>query len=256
MAVYTFQGSVTSNWNATSSWSGGIIPTSADICIFNATSPTCSVDVSNITITDINFTGYTRLFNMNIYSILLNGIATFSSSMSLTWSSSGGTWGFNIANPTINTNGKLLSGVNIIGGGNINIPSGLNLSSRLILSAGLSHSFNNGWTCSRLTYEGNILNTNNIVLSPTFSYYVGNQIELISYDQTIPVRLKSSIPGRSVNFTFAGTSQSLFGVLTTDINSSAGNTLTSTNYFTASTNTLNWIELDSNKINNITTYAD
>lgn len=255
MAVYTFTGSVASNWNATSSWSPSVIPTSADTCIFNATSPTCSVDVSNIFITDINFSGYSRLFSMSLYGIQLNGSATFSNTMSLTWSS-GGSWIFNSANPTINTAGKLLNAVNINGGGNINIPSGLNLTTRLSLAGGLSHSFNNGFTCSYLSYAGNIINSNNIILSPTFSYYVGSQLELISYDQTIPVRLKSAVAGRQAVFTFAGVSQSLFSVITTDINSNNGNTLTVTNFFTASSNTNNWIELNSNKINNITTYAN
>lgn len=254
MILY-FTGSVASNWNSTASWSPASIPTSADTCIFNATSPTCSVDVSNITITDINFTGYSRLFNMSIYSIQLNGSATFSTTMSLTWSS-GGSWTLNAVNPSFNTAGKLLNNVSIINGGNINISSGLNLASRLILAGGLSHSFNNGFTCSSLTYNGNILNSNNIIISPTFSYYVSSQLELISYDQTIPVRLKSAVAGRQAVFTFAGVSQSLFSVITTDINSNNGNTLTVTNFFTASSNTNNWIELDSNKINNITTYTN
>lgn len=109
MAIRTWRGLTNANWNNPGSWLEGATPTSADDCIFDATSSGCTVNITNAACRSINFTAYTRTITMNNpIAIGVNGGSnagvTLGPSMGIA-----GTGALNIltANSTLTSNGRI-----------------------------------------------------------------------------------------------------------------------------------------------------
>ena len=81
MAANIFTGATNSNWNTSTNWSLGAVPTGSDgnTATFDATSPNCTVNVSAVC-NSIDFTGYTNTITMT-NQIQSNGNITLDSGM-------------------------------------------------------------------------------------------------------------------------------------------------------------------------------
>ncbi len=107
MAANIFKGTTNSNWNTSTNWSLGAVPTNSDsnVATFDATSPNCTQNLLNAPCNGIDFTGYTATLTMT-NSIIVYGNITWISTISSrisgasimsmantgTLTSNGGTW--------------------------------------------------------------------------------------------------------------------------------------------------------------------
>ncbi len=145
MAANIFTGATNSNWNTSTNWSLGTVPTSSDghVATFDATSPSCTVNVSAVC-NAIDWSGYTNTITMT-NGITVSGNVTLDSTMASrvsgsgaltvnatsTLTSNGGTWVNALTMTTASTtitlgdnwtvNGLITLGSTILNGNTLNI---------------------------------------------------------------------------------------------------------------------------------------
>ena len=148
----TFQsGGVDSNWSTPGNWSTGIIPTSAVAAVFDATSPSCTVDIAGVC-ASLNFTGYTNTITMT------NGI-TSSGSVTLV-----------LAMTILGTGNLAINGTSTI------TSNGKSWPNSLTLSGGITHTI-----ADTLTIVGNLSTTGagNVAISNGVNnLYVGGNLTI------------------------------------------------------------------------------
>lgn len=109
MAVLYFtQSSLILNWASASSWQPQQVPTLGDYCIFDSLSATCSLNTIG-TVSQIDFTNYTKQFRFNTNSLLVYGTVSFGNQMSFSFSTAVSPYsGYNlaiVASASITSNG-------------------------------------------------------------------------------------------------------------------------------------------------------
>ena len=109
MAVLTFtSSSLVLNWASASSWAPAQVPVLGDYCIFNSLSATCSLNTIG-TVSQIDFTGYTKQFRFNANTLLVYGTISFGNQMSFSFSNAASPYsGYNlaiVASASITSNG-------------------------------------------------------------------------------------------------------------------------------------------------------
>ena len=109
MAVLYFtQSSLILNWASASSWQPQQVPTLGDYCIFDSLSATCSLNTIG-TVSQIDFTNYTKQFRFNTNTLLVYGTVSFGNQMSFSFSTAVSPFsGYNlaiVASASITSNG-------------------------------------------------------------------------------------------------------------------------------------------------------
>lgn len=200
----------TTHWSTSSGGSGGAsVPTAADDVFFDANSNTgssftCTLSGSR-TCNNLNFTGFTRIFNPSSGTLAISGSLTFSTGMTVTTTNSATmNWVATSTGKTITTNGKTMFSTNNftgVGGGwtfqdNAAVPSSgagrsINLtngtldlngktftnlagfsisgSSTRTLTMGAAIVNTNGWTATTTTNLTFNVNTSSIRCAGTFA---------------------------------------------------------------------------------------
>jgi hypothetical protein len=112
MAIKTWTGAgANNNWNTALNWSGGTIPVTADDIVFNGAFPVtgnkdCTFNV-NISVTSINFTGYTGTFTF-FGSLTVTGTITLGVGTTYATTGVGIIYTLFVATTTLISNGKIL----------------------------------------------------------------------------------------------------------------------------------------------------
>lgn len=109
MAINIFQGTTTSNWGSTSSWSLGRIPTATDndVAYFGPTSPTCSVNIT-ATCSSFDCSTYLRQIQLNNNLNIFGTYSAFGTNSTIRFSNTFGNNGGGIffsGTQSITTNG-------------------------------------------------------------------------------------------------------------------------------------------------------
>jgi hypothetical protein len=117
-----------------------------------------------------------------------------------------------------------------------------------------------GFSVGALTYQAVVNHVSGTSLTlqagNTYSITTGLSLQSISTSNLV-LSIKSSTPGTSAFLNLAyGASQAVFNVQTTDIDSTNGQTICAFLYSAASTNTKNWLNLQSYRIQNTQIYLN
>jgi len=110
MATLTFTGSTSGTFSVAANWSPAQVPTSADICIFTASSPTCSLTTLG-TCSQVDFSSYNKRISFSSNALAVYGNITLGSQMSFTFSASSFYSGYNlvmVATGSITPNGMTM----------------------------------------------------------------------------------------------------------------------------------------------------
>jgi hypothetical protein len=214
---------------------------------------------NNLYITDGGFTGNTTFTNLNVYlqpssgltipAIILNNTSklTYTTLNPITL----GTLTLNLGGTfSLDTKGQTFSTTTI---NYTSIPITLNstLTSTNMILANIgttngTYSFigTAGFIANNFTYNQTTGYNTNLSLQPGITYSVLNSLTLQQYSLSNTLTLMSNVSGSQSKFVLSyGASQSIFNMITTDIDSSVGQTITPYLYGTQSTNTKNWINL-------------
>ena len=117
-----------------------------------------------------------------------------------------------------------------------------------------------GFSVQTLTYQAGVNHTsgNSITLQSGNTYSISTGLALQSLNTTqLQLSLRASASGSSAYFNLAyGASQAAFNVITQDIDSTNGQTICPFLYNTSSTNTKNWLNLQSYRIQNTQIYLN
>ena len=126
----------------------------------------------------------------------------------------------------------------------------------------LTYSFagTSGFSVGTLTYQATVNHGsgNSITLQSGNTYSVTTGLSLQSLNTAnLQLSMRSSASGSSAYFNLGyGASQSVFNVITQDIDSTNGQTICSFLYSASSTNTKNWLNLQSYRIQNTQIYLN
>ncbi len=177
MAVITVS-SIGGNWNATTTWVGGVVPLITDTVDFTATSGDLTINVASQCV-GIDFTNYIGTLTVNT-TLRINGDINFGSGG---YTVAGGSTTFIGANGTITSNGVVWTGnFGFIGSGiTFSLADDLTVNGNINMNA--NSSFINGFTIyaksSWLHTGGNLNGTTNLVFNGTgiwnhtTAFYIG-----------------------------------------------------------------------------------
>lgn len=169
MAIITIS-NTGGNWNATTAWVGGVIPTALDDVVSTITSGPLTLNTSTAVAKSVNFTNYTNIFSLTVANgvIRLSGDLTLSTGMTIT-----GTLGYLVflTNATWTSNGKTWTGNYTVEGVSLTI----NLGDDAIIggltthtTVGATHTIN-GFS---LSMKGNITASSGRVFAGTTVYKI------------------------------------------------------------------------------------
>lgn len=134
MVANNFIGTTNSNWNTSTNWSTGLVPTAADTntATFNASSPNCTINTANRVCNNLDFTGYPNTITMT-NNLTVSGNLTLIAGLKV---SGAATLGVN-ATGTITTNGFTWpTSLTLSGNSTITLADNLNVSGLLTLGNG------------------------------------------------------------------------------------------------------------------------
>jgi hypothetical protein len=170
------------------------------------------------------------------------------------------------SNITLNTFGMTFGATTILTARTITLNSVFNATSLLFGTLNgtnaLTYSFagTSGFSVNTLTYQATVNHGsgNSITLRAGNTYSVNTGLSLQSLTiANLQLSLRSSASGSSAFFNLAyGASQAVFNVVTQDIDSRGGQTICPFLYNTSSTNTRNWLNLQSYRIQNTQIYLN
>lgn len=158
------------NWNATTTWVGGVVPVLGDDVVATATSGQLTINITTAACTSINFTNYTNTFTISSgQTLTVSGNVTFVAAMTVAGT---GTLAINTTS-TLTSAGKTLTGNLTLSGtsqtftlaGIWTISGNLTLSGVTSMTL-TSNSFNVGGNLT-ITTTATTLGTTNIVLNGT-----------------------------------------------------------------------------------------
>lgn len=171
------------------------------------------------------------------------------------------------SNITLNTFGMTFGATTILTNIAVKLNSVFNSTSLLFGTLNgtnaLTYSFagTSGFSVNTLTYQATVNHGsgNSITLQAGNTYSVNTNLALqsLTIGANLQLSLRSSASGSSAFFNLAyGASQAVFNVVTQDIDSRGGQTICPFLYNTSSTNTRNWLNLQSYRIQNTQTYLN
>ena len=110
MATLTFTGSTSGTFSVAANWSPAQVPTINDICIFTASSPTCSL-TSIGTCSQVDFSSYNKRISFSTNALGVYGNITLGNQMSFTYATTAQYNGYNLvmaATGSIRSNGMTM----------------------------------------------------------------------------------------------------------------------------------------------------
>jgi hypothetical protein len=110
MATLTFTGSTPGTFSSAINWSPAQVPTINDICIFTASSPTCSLTTIG-TCSQVDFSSYNKRISFSTNALGVYGNITLGTQMSFTYATTAQYNGYNLvmaATGSIRTNGMTM----------------------------------------------------------------------------------------------------------------------------------------------------
>jgi hypothetical protein len=153
------------NWNAVTTWVGGVVPTVADDVVATATSGPLTVNSSTSVAKSVDFTNYVNTFAINAV-LSIAGDLTLSAGMTIT-----GTVGFLAftANATWTSNGKTWTGNYLVNTATLTIT----LADNAIIGGNTTHNSGGGthtFNGSTISFNGNITASSGRVFAGTTTY--------------------------------------------------------------------------------------
>jgi hypothetical protein len=167
MAIITIS-NTGGNWNATTAWVGGVVPTVADDVIATVLSGPLSLNVSTAVAKSVNFTNYVNTLSLTTVNGALNIAGNLTLSAGMTITGTAGTFAFT-TNATWTSNGKTWTGNYIVNTASLTIT----LADNAIIGGNTTHSSGGGvhtFNGSTISFNGNITASSGRVFAGTTTY--------------------------------------------------------------------------------------